>query len=223
MANVIFNYKGKETIIQCNLNEKIKDILKRYTNKIEIYISKLYFIYNGNKINDNLILNEIINGEDKRRNTMNILVYENNEAIIKENQIKSKEIICPKCNENILIKLNEYKINLFNCKNNHEINNIFLNEFENIEKIDISKIICDNCKTKNKSNSYNHQFYRCNLCKINLCPLCKSNHNPNHKIINYDNKNYICEIHDVNYIKYCKDCKLNICIYCPKEHKNHSI
>ena len=223
MANVIFNYKGKETIIQCNLNEKIKDILKRYTNKIEIYISKLYFIYNGNKINDNLILNEIINGEDKRRNTMNILVFENNEAIIKENQIKSKEIICPKCNENILIKLNEYKINLFNCKNNHEINNIFLNEFENIEKIDISKIICDNCKTKNKSNSYNHQFYRCNLCKINLCPLCKSNHNPNHKIINYGNKNYICEIHDMNYIKYCKDCKLNICFMCFKEHKNHSI
>jgi len=152
---------------------------------------------------------------------MNILVYENNEAIIKENQIESKEIICPKCNENILIKLNEYKINLFNCKNNHEINNILLNKYE--DNIDISKIICNNCTIKNKSITYNNEFYRCNICKINLCPLCKYKHNKNHKIINYDNKNYLCEIHNMNYNKYCKDCKLNICMLCFKEHKNHSI
>ena len=151
---------------------------------------------------------------------MNILVNENNETIIEENKI-SKEIICPKCNENILIELNEYKINLFNCKNNHKINNILLNEYEN--KIDISKIKCDKCKIKNKSNTYKNEFYRCNICKINICPLCKSNHNNNHKIINYDNKNYICEIHNKEYIKYCKDCKSNICMICLKEHKNHSI
>ena len=64
-------------------------------------------------MNDNKILNEIINKEDKRRNKMNILVNENNKTIIKDNIKNSKEIICPKCNENILIKINEYKINLF--------------------------------------------------------------------------------------------------------------
>jgi len=105
-------------------------------------------------------------------------------------------------------------------QNNHEINNLLLNEYEN--NIDISKIICDNCKIKNKSNTYNNEFYRCNICKINLCPLCKSNHNNNHKTIKYDNKNYICEIHNMNYIKYCKDCKSNICLLCLKEHKIHS-
>ena len=130
MAKVIFNYKGIETEIQCNINDKIKDIYKRYETKIGIDISKLYFIYNGNKINNNLALNEIINEEDKRRNIINILVNENNETIIKENIIKSKEIICPKCYENILIKINEYKINLFNCKNNHNINNILLNDLK---------------------------------------------------------------------------------------------
>ena len=140
MAKVIFSYKGTETEIQCNINDKIKDIYKRYTNKIGIDISKVYFIYNGNKMDNNLILNKIINAEDKRRNIMNILVNENNIPIIEENKIL-KEIICPKCYENILIKLNEYKINLFNCKNNHNINNILLNEYEN--NIDISKIICD--------------------------------------------------------------------------------
>jgi len=151
---------------------------------------------------------------------MNILVNENIKTIINDNIKESKEIICPKCNENILIKLDEYKINLFNYKNNHNINNILLNEYEN--NIDISKIICNNCKIKNKSNTYNNEFYRCNICKINLCPICKSNHNKDHKIINYDNKNYICEIHNLNYIKYCKDCKLNLCTLCSKEHKNHS-
>ena len=27
----------------------------------------------------------------------------------------------------------------------------------------------------------------------------------------------------MNYNKYCKDCKLNICLLCGKNHKNHSI
>ena len=64
MAKVIFTYKGIETIIQSNLNNKIEDIYKKYEIKIGKDISKLYFIYNGNKINDNKILNEIINKED---------------------------------------------------------------------------------------------------------------------------------------------------------------
>ena len=194
MIKVINNYKGVEKEIQSNINEKIIDILKKYANRFEVDISKVYFIYNANVIDDNnFIINEIINEEDKIRNIMNILIYENiKTTIIKENIQKSKEIICPKCNENILVKINEYKINLFDCKNNHNINNILLNEYEN--NIDISKIICGNCNIKNKSNTYNNEFYRCNICKSNLCPLCKSNHNNNHKIINYDNKNYICEI-----------------------------
>ena len=74
-----------------------------------------------------------MNEEDKRRNIMNILVNENKEAIINKNIIKSREIICPKCYESLFIKINEYKINLFNCKNNHKTDNILLNEYENIE------------------------------------------------------------------------------------------
>ena len=92
MAEIIFNYRGIETKILCNINEKIKEVIEKYVNKVGIDISKLYFIYNGNKINDNnLILNEIINEEDKRRNIMNILVNENNITIIKDDKIKSKE------------------------------------------------------------------------------------------------------------------------------------
>ena len=226
MAKVIFTYDGMDIEIQCNINDQIKNILQKYSNKIEKNLSDLFFTYNGNKINDNSILNEIMNEEDKKGNTMNILVIEFNENNIPnkdENKIPSKEIICPKCNENILIKINEYKLNLFNCKNNHEINNILIKEFENIEKIDISKIICNKCKTNNKSNTFHNEFYRCNKCKFNLCPLCNSHHDKNHNTINFDNKNYICEIHNMPYIKYCENCKLNICMSCFKKHEHHLI
>ena len=50
MAKLIFSYKGIQTEIQCNINEKIKNIFKKYINKIGIDISKLYFLCNGNKI-----------------------------------------------------------------------------------------------------------------------------------------------------------------------------
>ena len=56
---------------------------------------------------------------------------------------------------------------------------------------------------------------------MNLCPLCKLNHEKTHKIINYDLKNYICYKHDDIYTKYCSDCKLNLCIKCEKDHRNH--
>ena len=72
--------------------DKIKDIYKKYETKIGKYISKLYFIYNGNKIDDILnLLNEIINEEDKRRNIMNILVKENEIPIIKEKKSNLKK------------------------------------------------------------------------------------------------------------------------------------
>jgi len=66
MAKVLFNYKGVEKEIQCNINYKINDIFKRYANKVGIDLSEIYFIYNGNIIDENLYLNEIINEEDKR-------------------------------------------------------------------------------------------------------------------------------------------------------------
>ena len=224
MYKVIFAYKGKEIIIQCNIQDEFKEICNRFALKAEIDISKIYFIYNGNKINYKLTLREIINEEDLKRNTINILVDEiSKNNIINENLIKSKEIICPECNENILIKIFEYKFNLYNCKNGHNKCNILLNEFENIQAIDISKIKCNNCNENNKGNTYNNEFFRCCNCKINICPLCKLIHDKKHKIINYDNKNYICEYHNMSFIKYCKQCKKNICIKCGGEHENHNL
>ena len=58
-------------------------------------------------------------------------------------------------------------------------------------------------------------------CNINLCPVCKLKHEKEHIIINYDGKNYICNKHYKIYTKYCNECKLNICMKCEKDHKNH--
>ena len=208
MAQVIFSYNGNGTNIQCNLDEKMKEICKRYATKLKYDINKLYFLYDGKIINEDLNFYEQANENDKKRKAMNILVYDSN-SIIKETLCKSNEIICPICKENIYININDYKINLFDCKNKHNIRNISLKNYEKTQNIDISKIICDKCQIKNKSNTYNNEFYICLNCNINICPLCKLNYENEHEIINYDLKNYICNKHKENYTKYCNECKLN--------------
>ena len=103
MLKIIFNYKGKEVTIQSSLDKLMKDIFQAFSLKSEIDdINKIYFIYNGNKINEEINCNILINEEDRNRNIMNILVYDKNETIINEKNYQSKEIICPECKENIL-------------------------------------------------------------------------------------------------------------------------
>jgi len=155
-------------------------------------------------------------------NSINILVNSIDE-MSNNNLIKSKYIICPKCKEKARIKINDYKIKLYDCKNGHNIDNILLEEYENTQKIDISKIICNICNINNKSKAYNNEFYICNECKKNICPSCKSRHDKNHDIIKYEQKEYLCENHNEIYIKYCNKCKINICLSCYDEHNNHEI
>ena len=67
-------------------------------------------------------------------------------------------------------------------------------------------------------------FYKCNTCKLNICPLCFSNHDKNHIIINHDKRNYECEEHSKSYKSYCKDCKKSLCRICEeKNHEKHNI
>ena len=219
MASIEFIYNENIILIQCDIKDRMKEIINKYILKTSINKNSVIFLYSGNIIDEELNLSEII-GNDKIEK-IRILVYSldvinNNKSII-----KSKYIICPKCKENIKYNLKDYKIYLYECKNGHRIGNILLNEFEKTQYIDISKIKCKICKEKNKSNTFKNEFYKCLTCGINICPLCKSSHDKLHNIINYEQKNYICEKHNENYIKYCDDCKINLCIMCGKEHKNH--
>ena len=224
---ISFTFNGINTNIQCTKDIKFKDILKKFRYKIKGEEKSLFFMYNGTYIkNEELTFNEIANSEDKKRNKMNILVNEieeDEQNHKKEFIIKSKNIICPKCKEDIKFKIEEYNILLYGCKNNHEKDNIFFGEFDSTQNLDISKIICNACKIYNKSSIHNNIFYRCNTCKKDLCPICFNNHEKNHNIINYDDKNYICEEHNKIFMAYCKDCRGNICMYCEKNHINHCI
>ena len=56
---------------------------------------------------------------------------------------------------------------------------------------------------------------------MNLCPSCKSIHDKTHSIINYDDKNYICNKHNQEFLVFCEDCKIDICLSCIEEHKFH--
>ena len=108
MAEVEFIYNGEKIIIQCNLNDKMKDIFNKYIIKLGIEINSVYFLYGGNIIKEDLILEEIISNEDKKRNKMNIIVNQINKNEEKKLKIKSKEIICPQCGEWRMYK-NKYK------------------------------------------------------------------------------------------------------------------
>ena len=91
----------------------------------------------------------------------------------------------------------------------------------NLKKLKI--LIYTKCKEKNKSNTFNNEFFNCLTCKINICPLCKSFHDKIHNIINYENINFICPEHNEGYIKFCNMCGKHLCFSCEKDHSNHTI
>ena len=214
---IVFNIKGIESIIQCDPKEKIKDIYERFILTIESCKYESYFAYNGKKIKDDLTFQQIANTIDRKRNIINIFIQENNTEF-KNNFTLSKGIICPKCNENINIEIDDYKINLYNCKNKHQITNILFNEFDKIQKMKYMN--CDLCKMN--KNSY-EKIYYCHICQQNLCKSCKLNHIKDHKIIYYEDLKAICNKHNFSFIEFCDLCKENLCNLCLNKHKNHDI
>ena len=221
MATVKFNFNGADTIVLCSKTTSMKDIIKKFGNKRQIdNVDNLYFIYGGNKLNSDLTFEQVA----KEKNEISVLVFENEEEATKiEGLVPSDIVICPKCKENCLLNFKNYKIRLSDCKNGH-VKTISLDEYKNTQKINENNIKCGKCN-KTKFNSYKKIFYRCLTCKQNTCPLCKKSHdNQDHKIIDYTNVNYICELHNDSYFSYCYECKTNLCLLCNQNHdKNHKM
>ena len=127
-----FNYKQVIIIIQTGLKEKLKNIKQNYINKLGK--KDIYLVYSGNRINEENNVEEIINLEDIKSNKMRILVKDIEKTIKKQKILSSKNIICPVCKESNKIRLKEYKIDLYDCKNGHKKENILLDEFEKYTK-----------------------------------------------------------------------------------------
>jgi len=222
MFEVKIIYNGYQTKIQYQSNEKLEEIFNHFKIKINGENKEFVYQYNGQKIeNKNLIISELTSEKN-----ITILAYDSNNMPLNNNKlVKLDYIICPICKESSILEEKDYKLRIYGCENKHITKNILINQFNKFQEIDYSKIICGKCNKNNRYNTYKNEFYYCNLCKINLCPICKSSHNNNnnHGIINYNDKWYKYNIHNKEYYSYCNQCKKNICIMCENTHKEHEL
>ena len=73
MNEAEFIYNGNTTIIQCGLEDKLKDICNKFTTKTQLNINNLYFLCNGNTINLESKFNQINQGKNKIKILVNII------------------------------------------------------------------------------------------------------------------------------------------------------
>ena len=105
-------------------------------------------------------------------------------------------------------------------KNVHKFEDMLFEDFTNTQYVDESEIKCGKCQ-KSKKEAYQNLLYICLTCKINLCSLCKSQHEKSHYIIEYDKKDFICQSHLDSFTFCCDDCKTDICSSCENKHSHH--
>jgi len=132
MIEVIFTYDGNLISIQCQKGNLMKDIIDKFATKLELDINNFIFLYGGKLVNTEIPLSELDNQIGNDINRVNIVVYDKDNYSDNKNGEKleiSKVIICPECNEMCRIKINNYKINLYGCRNNHEIKIYLLMNF----------------------------------------------------------------------------------------------
>ena len=221
MYMVEFNYNEYIRKVQCDYDEKLRSICKRYCKKTFLDINTLHFLYLGKEINFELNFSQIASEFDKNRKEMTITVQDRNMGDL--NLVQSTEIICSECYNSALLDIEKYHIKIHDCKNGHNMGVILLDEIEENQMIDMTQIKCGICKIYSKAFTFQNEFYRCNTCKINLCPACEVTHDKEHNIINYERRNYVCEDHKRSYHSFCKNCKKNMCVLCEKEHGKHKI
>lgn len=146
---VNFKYGKNNMILEAKIEDKMNILIGKYANKNNIKdLTKVNFIYSGKIINKNQSIKDIIEIKDHQKiNRIDILVEDIKESAFK----KLPNFICPDCGEISLININDYKLKIFGCKNGHINNDILFEEFEKKQKIDVSKILCDECKKNNIS------------------------------------------------------------------------
>jgi len=119
--------------------------------------------------------------------------------------------------------INEGKITLKNCCNNHKLQNLSISLFINLQNNTGKKDnYCANC---NNNLNYYNLFYACS-CNNFICPLCIDEHNKkneNHYQIINNKKFIICDKHNSLFNSFCNKCNKNLCNKCENEHKEHKL
>ena len=212
------SYNKKSFYIQLKNDAKMSDIFTEFEKKKGSSFNNYDFFHNGNLIDGNNSILEL----KKFKNDVIIIHVEKKVKII----IKCPQCICNDC----ILNITDYILSFSGCKYNHNDRRLF-EDFNNSQKIDYTQIICGKCG-KNQDEK-DGDFYKClNCTKINnrtkyFCHECDEQHKKEykHKTVKYDEKNYYCEKHfeGNKFIKYCKDCKKDLCEKCDIDHRDHKI
>ena len=223
MAKVEFILNSVPTIIDCSFEDTMMSICQKFANQINKKFTDIFFLYNGGPIDLQAKLKDQASKDDKENKYLKILAQALTDTSVptEKTLTKSKDIICPSCGELCFFHLQDHKITLTGCKQGHSDANIALGDIASTQMIDESTIVCQSCVIMDKSKSFQNQFFYCVTCRMNLCPVCKNNHDSSHVIVDYEKINLICLKHNGNFESYCEKCDMNLCLNCEKEHADH--
>ena len=149
MIQIEFDYNQIKTVIQAHLTDTFQDVINKYTQKALLDPKTLCFLANGKVLDPKKTVESQTSKLNKENNIIKVIVNQIDKEKDESIYVKSKDIICPTCNESCRIKIENYKIKLYDCINNH-INIINIKDFQDKQKINISNIICEECNIKNK-------------------------------------------------------------------------
>ena len=166
MLNIKLRYKEKQLNIKCNLNEKIADVCKKYSNELNTAFESKIFLFDGEKININSDLTfyeKISKSEFKQDDQHELLMYDDpdkcNEGISNYNEIKevlnynsSQNKLFPKYGERLYNEDLEEKIPNISDNNNRDT-------LSDENEKDLSKLLLKDEKddTKEKNNNRNDE------------------------------------------------------------------
>ena len=206
----------EKNVFEMVVKEKdlIKNILEKYAILLFIAIKDLIFFYKGKNLS--LLIDKKYKINSLKNKNIIITVFKKKISI---NKNELANIICPECKNLTFFNINDDKISINNCKNNHQ-NNYSINEFIESQYIDENEIKCNLCE--NNKYLYDNNFYIC-TCGINICQLCMKEHikNKNHHLLYFNKQFSFCQKHIIEYISYCSLCNSNLCEKCEKEHIGH--
>ena len=138
---IIFSFCGDKIEINCEMNEKLKDVFQKYQKRTKLYMP-VYILYNGTtyNIDSNQTMEEILNTFDKQRKEAFMLVYEN-EMGNNENKV------------NVNIKAKTSREETQKQKKNNELRHSYWNHGYNNTNEQIN--IYNNLENNNYLNSLN--------------------------------------------------------------------
>jgi len=169
MSKITFVYmRRKYEKIIVNPNTLLSEEINKLSSKLQISLDNLYCVFHGKSMNNT---RKRISDFKK----MNLLIYIFNlEKIKVKKDEQLNNLLCPSCEKLVSMTINEGKITLKNCCNNHKLQNFSISLFIKLQNnIKEKDNYCFNCN--NNLIYYNHHY----ICSCNnfICPLCRDEHN----------------------------------------------